>query len=398
VIFGLEPYDFIPFFGQRGVPAPERFGAALAILALFDFVLLAWLVLKGRQKRLDFDRVVIAAVIYGAVTVARAPLLVSAGFSGFGLINVTWNGLIFAVAPVGLLALRQKTSGRDVTLAAAAVATLAVAFWPVAAFARFVEPFRLEVTKVEVDVGSARRGATELKIGVLADLQTDRVTAFERHVVDTLLAQEPDLILIPGDLFHGGKQAFDESCGDLNRLLARLVAPGGVYFVTGDVDPPHYVERLLTGTTIRKLDNEIVRLEIRGHRIAIAGLCTDGPPAAAQSTAREIEAGSDEGELRIVFAHEPDAIGLLETGSRVDLFVAGHTHGGQIVVPFFGPPMTLTQLPRFIAAGGLHRFRDNRIFVSRGSGLERTSAPRIRFLCRPEVAVLTIPPRLERAP
>jgi hypothetical protein len=86
----------------------------------------------------------------------------------------------------------------------------------------------------------------------------------------------------------------------------------------------------------------------------------------------------------------PDVALGLRPGSRIDLVVAGHTHGGQVVLPGFGPPMTLSHVPRAVAAGGLHDLGGNAIYVSRGVGCERGQAPRIRFLCPPEVSLLEV--------
>ncbi len=76
--------------------------------------------------------------------------------------------------------------------------------------------------------------------------------------------------------------------------------------------------------------------------------------------------------------------------ARVDLALAGHTHGGQIVLPFFGPPLTLTGLERPYAAGGLHDYHGIPLHVSRGVGMERGSAPQVRFLCPPEICLLDV--------
>jgi predicted MPP superfamily phosphohydrolase len=73
----------------------------------------------------------------------------------------------------------------------------------------------------------------------------------------------------------------------------------------------------------------------------------------------------------------------------VDLVLAGHTHGGQVVFPLFGPPHTAMRLPRRYA-GGLHDHGGTPLHVSRGVGMERGFAPPVRFLCPPEVCVLDV--------
>jgi predicted MPP superfamily phosphohydrolase len=80
----------------------------------------------------------------------------------------------------------------------------------------------------------------------------------------------------------------------------------------------------------------------------------------------------------------------LEHDSGFDLVVAGHTHGGQVQLPLFGPAITLTGVPRHVAAGGQHEINGNLIYVSRGVGIERGQAPRLRFMCPPEIAILEL--------
>jgi hypothetical protein len=76
--------------------------------------------------------------------------------------------------------------------------------------------------------------------------------------------------------------------------------------------------------------------------------------------------------------------------SEIDLVIAGHTHGGQISLPLFGPPVTLSEAPRHVAAGGLHELGGRPIYVSRGVGLERGEAPRVRLGARPEISLLLV--------
>ena len=118
----------------------------------------------------------------------------------------------------------------------------------------------------------------------------------------------------------------------------------------------------------------------------IAGLAN----RASVAVARELEALRGDADVRIVMSHAPDTVLAMRGEPRADLIVAGHTHGGQIVVPGFGPPMTLSHVPRHIARGGLHTHAGRAIYVSRGIGLERRQAPRVRLLCPPEISVLTL--------
>ncbi|MEM7181254.1 MAG: hypothetical protein AAF518_10100 [Spirochaetota bacterium] len=96
--------------------------------------------------------------------------------------------------------------------------------------------------------------------------------------------------------------------------------------------------------------------------------------------------------LQIVLSHLPDAMYPLRNLSA-DLLLAGHTHGGQVTIPGFGPIMTLSKIPRSIAAGGHHRKGELEIFVSRGLGMEGHIAPRIRFFCCPQLFLITLLPQ-----
>jgi hypothetical protein len=93
--------------------------------------------------------------------------------------------------------------------------------------------------------------------------------------------------------------------------------------------------------------------------------------------------------FHLVLGHSPNfALGRVEA----DLLVAGHTHGGQVRLPLVGPLITLSAVPRSWAAGLTELPGGGQLLVSRGLGMERAGAPRLRFLCRPELVVIDLIP------
>ena len=107
-------------------------------------------------------------------------------------------------------------------------------------------------------------------------------------------------------------------------------------------------------------------------------------------TATAVGCGAFGVAVAILLGHRPDTVLALPEGSRVDLTVAGHTHGGQVVLPLLGPLLTFSDVPGAVARGGLHQVDRNPIHVSPGVGLEREQAPQVRFLSRPAVGIVAL--------
>jgi predicted MPP superfamily phosphohydrolase len=206
------------------------------------------------------------------------------------------------------------------------------------------------------------------------------------------MAFEPHLIVLPGDLIQiANRERYLAAAPQFRELLAPLSAPLGVYFVIGNTDTPSLVRHALEGTNVKLLVDEIAEVEFAGKRVLIGGANIEhwshdgGSPFSREFDRRESD------ELRILVCHYPSCVEEAQpTQPGFDLAIAGHTHGGQVVIPGFGPPITLTSVPRAAAAGGLHVVNGRQLYVSRGVGLERGSAPRLRFLCPPEVSLLTL--------
>jgi predicted MPP superfamily phosphohydrolase len=354
-----------------------------------------WESKRTGQYRISLTHVVAAVLAAGFAFCMKATLAVVAGMRLFGLMRLIWWDLALMVPVLCggllLLAVLRRRAGKANTLtpavALSAVAGLAIA--PLAAYASFVEPYRLVVERAEVPAPQLAAGQT-VTVAVLADLQFNRVTAHEHTAVDLALAADPDLIVLPGDLFQGARDQFNAELPEIRELLSRLHAHGGVYIVAGNVDVPERIRRAVAGTSIRFLENEIAEIEVDGMRMAVAGLTDDFTTPAARACLDRLTVHARDRAFALLLSHRPDTVLSLNTDHAVDLLVSGHTHGGQVALPWFGPPITLSQAPRRVCAGGLHRVGGQRIYVSRGVGCERGHAPRIRFNCPPEVSVLTL--------
>ncbi|CAN0554718.1 unnamed protein product, partial [Laminaria digitata] len=225
-----------------------------------------------------------------------------------------------------------------------------------------------------------------LTIAVLADIQSDDIGAYERSALEATVALHPDLILLPGDYVQAKDLAgYEDNMGRLNRMIKEvgLRAPLGAFAVPGNVDtigtwPQIFAGTSVTTTTVSRSFALNPDLSITGLTLADSfnvGLKVDAQPG-----------------FHIVVGHAPDfSMGQVQA----DLMVAGHTHGGQVQLPFFGPLLTLSKVPRDWAHGRTALSEGRNLVVSRGVGLERGLAPRLRFNCRPELVLIRVLPQAE---
>ena len=336
-----------------------------------------------------------AVVALAAAFLLKAPLLYRAGLDSFGLVHLAWLHLAVTLPGLSVLVFLSSMPIRGrrirrVTAPAALLAVLGLAAGAAAWEGRLVEPFRLRLETTRVSLAPARSGSGEVRIGVRADIQTDRVTEHERGAVDRLMALSPDVIFLAGDLFQGWPGDIDRELPALRELVSRLHAPAGVFAVAGNIDRPEELRRILEGTGVRLLEDETARISIGDRAVTLAGIGIGFNGGRAGRVIREMETAPGESDIRIVLCHFPDVAFQMRPGSRVDLGVAGHTHGGQVCLAGLGPLITLSDVPRRTAAGGLSEIAGNRVYVSRGVGLERGQAPPVRFLCPPEVTLITL--------
>ncbi|HEY3244081.1 MAG TPA: metallophosphoesterase [Phycisphaerae bacterium] len=317
----------------------------------------------------------------------------------FGAMTMAYADIAIVLPLLGFAVLRQARACPfpKPGLIVRAWAWLSLLAAPICAYATFIEPYWLVVERTPFEIAASRwrEHPVHVRVAVLADLQTSAVDDYDRRAVQTLMAQKPDVILIAGDLFTGSDAEFAEQLPAMRELLSQLHAPGGVYAVEGDCDSaPGWLEQMVEGTPIRLLRNEITTTRVGGLELTIGGVELAFESDAAQTKIAELSNPTSERTgFRILLTHRPDPVLYLPRGSAIDLVVAGHTHGGQVQIPGFGPLVTFTQVPRSSAGGGASVVHGHRLYVSRGVGHERQFAPRLRLFCRPEISLLTLQPR-----
>ena len=259
-----------------------------------------------------------------------------------------------------------------------------------------VEPFRLVVERHQVPVRGLQ---APFQIVHLSDIQAWKAGQSERRALRQAMREAPDLIVLTGDYLQSRNTDSTDSDIEALRTLFReegVTARLGVFAVWGNCDRDS--RHLFDGLPVHVLENEVARVALPGgDTLAIVGLEWRTSMSPGSRELARLFRKVRPGDHCIVLGHAPDYGEEVARSFDVDLMFAGHTHGGQVALPFFGPPITLSRAPRMVAAGGLTEVNGVPMNVSRGTGMERGSAPQLRFLCPPELSVLELTSGTKRA-
>ena len=301
-----------------------------------------------------------------------------------------------SLAVAGALALWcwRRAGRRQRWLFRAAGACLIGAFLGVGvrAYATYVEPRMLFVRQVDIVTAKVDR---PLRILHISDIQSGRVGSYERRAFARMRALSPDLVLHTGDLSQPvPPAAWQTEAPKLAALFETLNPPLGKFGVYGDVDAYFHAKAGGDVGGLKILESQEAVVPLGGSQLRILGLSL---PESALGDHEHVRQWLDEAgpkDFTIVMGHMPDyAMSLQDL--PVDLCLAGHTHGGQVRIPLFGPLMTLSAVPRDWARG-FRSIGATSLNVTGGVGSEHgDDVPPLRLFCPTEMTLIRLWPAPE---
>jgi len=259
-----------------------------------------------------------------------------------------------------------------------------------AGYAFGIEPVWLRTVEHDVRLRGLAASFDGYRIVQLSDLHVGAGVPgdYLEGAIERANALSPDLVVVTGDFVHRGGSA--ALCEQVGRLLAGLRARDGLFAVEGNHDRGVYgashtrradsvasLRAALGSAGVRLLENEAATLERPGGaRLPIVGY---GDLWAGGFRSEAIDLKSAGGPV-VALSHNPDTAEMLATAGA-SLILSGHTHGGQVSLPFLGPPILPVSDRRF--AAGPYDVGGARLYVNRGVGWLR----RVRLFVRPEVTL-----------
>lgn len=239
-------------------------------------------------------------------------------------------------------------------------------------YGTFVSVKRVNIVNQTVISNKIPDECNNMKIALISDIHYNSFMDFERlsAMFDKINAASPDIILFAGDLFDKPDQiAVNETTREeLIYLLKTLEAPYGKFAVLGESDHvsrslEEAMQNIFYYADFELLNNSSVLLHKDGtHSINLIGI--DSQIGGKPDINKAME-NIDTNNFTIVLTHAPDLVSNLPLNS-IDLIVAGHSHGGQIALPFFGPVLRKEGARKY--THGTTTVNNTVIIVSNGLG------------------------------
>jgi predicted MPP superfamily phosphohydrolase len=271
------------------------------------------------------------------------------------------------------------------------------------AYAALLEPSMVQTTQIEITIPELDPRLDGYRIAHLTDMHYNVAAgkSYIARIVDKTNALDPDMVALTGDFITHQPRNLDRCFA----ILSALNAPDGCWVVRGNHDYRTSYDHMRTACRdygFRLLENEHVVIKPVRHRMQSASGVYPlvGSPSMVLAGVGDMWEGdcrpgialqgADPGKPTILLSHQGDVAELLTDRQRVDLILSGHTHGGQVRLRGRDIPILANGSCKYVS--GLVETGRTRVYISRGVG---TSALRLRWNCRPEIALINLHPGKE---
>ncbi len=258
--------------------------------------------------------------------------------------------------------------------------------WPANRIPIFIERYIVQTNTYKVSVPNLPKAFSGFRIVQLSDLHYGFLVPIGliKHVIERANQLKPDVIVCTGDYVH--EKNSTTQIDKVWPIISNLTAPFGVYSVLGNHD--HWADTARSDYWLKQtkqdLRHKVVRIEREKQPLWIAGV---GDLYEDHRNIDNVLSQIPDTDCRIVLAHNPDSADTQYT-KRIDLMISGHTHGGQVNIPFVGTPVLPVHNKNY-SSGLKNSQRGSKVFISKGIGW--AICP-IRFNCLPEIVVLELIP------
>lgn len=254
-------------------------------------------------------------------------------------------------------------------------ATILVLCW----YSFIFEPNNIQVERISIEVENLPEDFHGTRIVHLTDLHSLGFNEIEKRVIKIVDGINPDFVFITGDFVDTKTKDFD-ACARFWQELSRQY-DGRIFGVLGNHDL-NSLEKLLEQNNIVILNNENIKISKGNDHIYLIGV---NDPDTHRDDLHKAMLGAKGDAPKILLAHSPDIIDDI-SNQDIDLILVGHTHGGQVKIPFIKPFWVPTQNHGKYASG-LFEINGAYMYVNKGIGM--TALP-IRFNCAPEIAIIEL--------
>lgn len=310
-------------------------------------------------------------------------------------------GIVATLLPGMIILYHRKKSKKSIEYRYASVSlcvgTFLLACTGVLVYGSLIEPNLIITNEVDVDIDGIN---TPVRAVFLSDIQVGlyKHEAWVERLVQRIIYLDPDIIFLSGDYVEndGTKQEEWEELAPLKQLAERYpvyAVPGNhEYGATDDPRSAPYVnpnvsqevQHFFESIGVRYLVNQTESITIQHNAIRVFG--GDWAERLSFSSLKESQTTMASTTPTIMLVHSPSAIWQAANYS-IDLLLAGHTHGGQIRIPFLGPLGRVEPTIPTSWYQGLHEYQGLQFFVTSGAG---ASLVRSRLFNPPEIVLLTL--------